>query len=123
MAREFKFLLLDDDPDIRFLHRRALQQGFRGCAVIETLTCHEALAALTDAAAFDAVISDHQLQGPSGAECIGLMRARGLTCPILLVTSSDDPRVHQKACQSGATRVFPPDDTDFVAFLRTKLLS
>lgn len=120
MADGYRFLVLDDDPDLRFLNRRALERAFAGCEVVEAHDCADALACVA-AGPLDAVVADHQLRGASGAECITLMRERGLTCPVLLVTSSEDPRVHEGAYAAGADYVFSPGNADFVGYLRSTL--
>lgn len=120
MVQTFRFLVLNDDPDLRFLQRHALQKAFAGCQVHEAVTCEEALG-IASRSEHDAVIADNQLQGTSGAECIATLRGMGVTCPLIIVTSSEDPKVHRAALASGADRVFPPAHPDYIGFLRSTL--
>jgi CheY-like chemotaxis protein len=114
------FLILDDSEDTRFLHRRQLEDEFPASHVIECETICAALAA-SAGQPVDAVITDHHLGESDGAEFVQLLRAQGHACPVLMVTGSSDPRVHERAYQAGATRVFFGSKLDFVPYLRTQL--
>ncbi|MDO8542142.1 MAG: response regulator [Opitutaceae bacterium] len=120
MPPPFLFLVLDDDPDIRFLNRHALERAFAGCEVIECETASDALQRCSITKP-DAVVTDHQLRGDNGAAFIADLRRQGHTCPIVMVTASSDPAVRAQAYAAGATRVFVPGSLDFPAYLREVL--
>lgn len=120
MKSSYKFLILDDDEDSVFLNRHALEKAFPGCAVEDAKTCEAALEKV-GAQPFDALLADHHLQGISGAECIAKIRQLGLQLPILMVTGSEDPKIHAEAYAAGATSVFSPERSDFVGYLKTVL--
>jgi len=118
--RPFRFVVLDDDADIRFLHRCALTNAFPGCVVAECSSADEALGACKGAPV-DAVLTDNQLGGPDGSSFVRAIRQELLRCPVLMVTGNSDPRVAERAYAAGATRVFGPEDTNFPRYLRTVL--
>ncbi len=120
MKAPLRFLVLDDDQDSVFLHRHALEKAFPSCTVTEANTCEAALAAIR-AQPFDALLADHHLCGESGGECIARIRRQGLQFPILMVTASEDPKIHAEARACGATEVFSPERSDFVGYLKTVL--
>lgn len=120
MKTPYRFLLMDDDEDAVFFTRRSLEKAFPGCVVIVASSCEDALDHLRRET-FDALLADHHLHGTSGGECIAKMRALGVQFPILLVTNSDDPAVHDQARAAGATAVFSPEQRDFVPYLKAQL--
>jgi CheY-like chemotaxis protein len=114
------FLIVDDDEDARFLTRRALEKAFAGAAVIESETADEALGSAAGRR-LDGIITDHHLGDADGVTLVRELRARGVHCPIVMVTLSSDPRVPRRAYEAGAAHVFTSRDNDLVAFLRTSL--
>ena len=110
------FLILDDDQDNRFLMRHRLQKGFPDATVLECSNVEEAFRQAA-AAKLDAVISDHHLGADDGITFIEQLRARGTTCPVVMVTASADPSVHTRAQAAGASRVFASADQAFIDFL------
>jgi len=114
------FLVLDDNVDSRFLNRALLEQEFPQSTVVECGSIAEALAA-SQGQRLDAVITDHHLGASEGTDFVAQLRARGASCPVLMVTGSSDPRVHARAYAAGATRVFFGRDTNFPGYLRTQL--
>jgi DNA-binding NtrC family response regulator len=103
------FLIIDDDEDGRFLTRRLLEKSFTGCTVLEAADCDSALRQ-SSGVPISVVLSDHHLRGTSGPRCITLLRERGVTAPVLIITGSDDPRDYAAAIAAGALRVVRPND-------------
>ena len=97
-------LVLDDDADMRYLHRCELQKEFPVCFIVECGTTDEALAR-SATICLDIVLTDHELCGNDGAEFIGRLRKMGVRCPVVMVTGSSDPSVHATAYAAGASRV------------------
>lgn len=120
MSAPYRFLVLDDDADLRFLNRRALEKAFPGCHVIEADTCELALTLVTGVRV-DAALADHQLQGESGLTCVPQLRASGVSGPIIMVTSNENPALRDEALAVGAAAVFAGGNADFVPFLREAL--
>ena len=114
------FLILDDDPDNRFLIRYGLTKAFPGAHVLEYDDADKALAGIREVR-LDAVVSDHHLSTRDGASFITDLRSLGNTCPIVMVTASSDPAVHRRAYEAGASRVFSGNDLDFAGYLRLAL--
>ncbi|HUR59356.1 MAG TPA: response regulator [Opitutaceae bacterium] len=117
MTRSVTFLVLDDDADMRFLHRRELQKEFPGCMIVECETTEEALMRSADVC-LDAVLTDHTLRGEDGAVFIVRLREQGVDCPVIMVTGSGDPKVHEAAYAAGATKVFFGTKLGFARYLR-----
>lgn len=114
------FLVLDDDATSRYLNRRALQKAFPSSTVVECDSPAEALAA-TETTRLDAIITDHHLGQEDGAEFVKSLRSQGVRCPVLMVTGSSDPEVHQRAYRAGADRVFFGANLNFSAYLKNRL--
>jgi CheY-like chemotaxis protein len=110
-------MVVDDDPDGRFLLDHRLRRTFKDCAVIACTSPTEALGMLR-AGCVDAIVTDHQFGGESSCDLITQARRRGVACPILVVTASDDPKVQSAAYAAGATKVFMGGRGDFPEFLR-----
>ena len=119
-ARSFTFLVLDDDANLRLLNRCLLENEFPRCTVIECDSIENALDASVRRVP-DAVITDHYLGGSEGGEFVRRLRSRGASCPILMVTGSSDPQVHERAYAAGASRVFFGRNTQFTGYLRGAL--
>lgn len=91
--------VVDDDEAVR----EALSELFQ---VLE-LACRtfdgaEAFLAAYAPAAFDCLITDIRMPGINGLELQQKLRSLGATIPIIVVTSSTDPRTRTRALQSGA---------------------
>lgn len=116
----FRFLLIDDDADLRYLNRRALQREFPGCDVIEAESCEGAVEK-SAGLQVDATIADHHLQGQSGIDCIALLRAHHIGGVVIMVTSNLNPALRDEAIAAGANEVFLGGMQDFVGYLRGQL--
>ena len=112
-----RFLVVDDSEDNRFLARHALLKAFPGAEVIEAATA-EAAIGIAQSAHLDGVVTDHHLGDQDGAGFMQQLRDAGVRCPVVMVTASSDPRVHRRAYDVGAARVFAGSDWDFVPFFR-----
>lgn len=115
------FVLLDDDEDNRLLIGSALRRAFPGAQLLEPVTVPEAIAAV-EGVHIDGVITDHHLADAEGPEFVHALRARGVDCPIIMVTTSSDPRVHRRAYAAGADRVFNDLELLCVPYLRRVLV-
>jgi CheY-like chemotaxis protein len=114
------FLVLDDDEDMRFLHGCELRKEFPECIVLECESTDAALERSADVH-LDAVITDHSLRGDDGAVFIRKLRELGVICPVVMVTGSGDPRVHEEAYAAGATHVFFGTKLGFSRRLRSMM--
>lgn len=112
-----RIMVVDDEPSGRFLLEHRLRRAFKDCSVVACTMASDALSMLR-ASCFDAIITDNELGWESGSEFITQVRHRGVMCPIIMVTSSDDPKVERAAYTAGATKVFMAGRGDFPEFLR-----
>jgi len=115
-----RVLLVDDDPEIcQFLATLLEIEGFEP----ETASgADEALAACArDAPA--AVLLDIAMPDVDGLELCSLLRRRGVTCPILVVSARPGHELTRKALDAGADEFIrkPFDNADLVARLRARL--
>ena len=111
------FLVLDDDDDTRYLSRHALKRGFPGARVIES-SCLDHALEVARHVHLDGVLTDHHLGTDEGPSMVGRLREAGVACPVVMVTSSSDPKIFKRAYQAGAARVFAGSDFDFVGYFR-----
>jgi CheY-like chemotaxis protein/phosphoribosyl 1,2-cyclic phosphodiesterase len=97
-----RILVVDDDPDIRALARRALSQD--GHIVNEASTGEEALA-LIDAEAPNLLVLDLLMPGRGGLEVLEILRSRPATAslPVVLLTAMDDEASTRAGFELGAT--------------------
>jgi len=97
-----RILVVDDDPDIRTLAKRALSQD--GHIVLEASTGREALA-LIDAEAPDLLVLDLLMPEQGGLEVLEILRSRPATAalPVVLLTAMDDEASTRAGFELGAT--------------------
>ena len=97
-----RILVVDDDPDIRALAKRALSQD--GHIVNEASTGKEALA-LIDAEAPTLLVLDLVMPEQGGLEVLEILRSRPATAalPVVLLTAMDDEASTRAGFELGAT--------------------
>ncbi len=83
-----RILVIDDEESIRFTFERFLTAEGHIVAVAES--CSEALARINETS-FDVVFADIILGDGTGIEILREIRARGLICPVIMITG--DPAV------------------------------
>ena len=93
-----RILVIDDEPPIRKLLRTGL--GTQGYEVIDAATGREGLAALADKP--DLVILDLGLADMQGLDVLRVLRERGDTVPVLILSSREDEAGKVKAFDLGA---------------------
>lgn len=120
MHRNYRFLLVDDDEDSRFLVRHSLVKSFPSARVVECISMEDALSAVRSGT-FDGIITDHHLRSFDAAALIRELRKSDARCPILMTTASCDPRLVRQAREAGASQVFADGSYNFTAFLHTAL--
>jgi len=93
-------LLLEDDPDFAALVRRCVAGLSGQPALVAAQTLGEATLALR-AKAFDLVLADLWLPDSAGLDTLERISA-ATTCPIIVLTASDDPGMREAALAAGA---------------------
>jgi CheY-like chemotaxis protein len=74
-----------------------------------------------EGARIDAIVTDNNLGPRSGCEFIRHVRRKGLTCPVIMVTCSNNPEVAEAAYSAGVTKIFGAYDEVFTEFLKRQL--
>ncbi len=87
-----RILVIDDEESIRFTFERFLTT--EGYSVTTAENCSEALARLNETS-FDVVFADIILGDGTGIDILREIRARGLSCPVIMITG--DPGVETAA--------------------------
>ena len=78
-----RILVIDDEESIRFTFERFLTT--EGHIVGTAASCGEALARINDTS-FDVVFADIILGDGTGIDILREIRARGLSCPVIMIT-------------------------------------
>ena len=97
-------LIVDDDPTQRRLIQAVLER--EGFAVAQAEGGEAALDRIGSGLAPDVIILDLNMPDRSGLEVLQEVRARGLTCPVIVLTASAGVEVVVKAMQAGAQDFF-----------------
>jgi DNA-binding response OmpR family regulator len=103
-----RVLIADDDGDMLDLVTRSLRrQGFEVEAVRDGRELLERLAIYGPDGAPDLLITDVQMPAHSGVDVVGLMRARGWTKPVILVTAYPHQALVEQVDELGDATVLP----------------
>jgi CheY-like chemotaxis protein len=94
-------LVVDDEPDIRFLLRLTLER--EGYVVNEANTGEEAVNMIEDDTAVDLVLLDLNLPDMNGFGVLRCMRHAGRIDPpaVFMITADSDPGLPQRAIDAG----------------------
>jgi len=95
-----RFIVVDDDRDVRYLVRCIVARSFPQATVVEAADGAEALRLFEEAGA-DLMIIDHDLPKLNGAELVRLLRARAVGIPLVIM--SNFSAVGNIAMEVGAT--------------------
>lgn len=87
-----RILIIDDEDSIRFTFERFLRAA--GHTVATAGTCKEALVRISETS-FDVVFADIILGDGTGIDILREIKARGLSCPVIMITG--DPGVETAA--------------------------
>jgi CheY-like chemotaxis protein len=108
-----RVLIVDDEPDMRFLLRLTLERA--GFEVHEAETGEQGIQAVEQKAP-DVMLLDLQLPGMSGFDVLELMGKKSLlsSMPVLVITAGVEPQLSQRCVARGATgvitKLIPPHD-------------
>lgn len=109
-----RVLVVDDEPDLRFLVRKLLEKD--GHEVLEAPNGRVALQAL-DGGTVDVVITDTTMPVMDGAELIAALRQRSTTADVAVIIWSDNPERESDADEVFAKPYGGPEIADAVARL------
>ncbi|MBF0551086.1 MAG: sigma 54-interacting transcriptional regulator [Deltaproteobacteria bacterium] len=99
-----KILVIDDEESIRFTFERFL--GAAGYIVTIAESCSEALARINETL-FDVVFADIILGDGTGIDILSEINARGLSCPVIVVTGDPDVETAADSIRLGAFDYIP----------------
>lgn len=112
-------LVVDDDPNGRFLTVRRLRREFPALRIVEAENATSALDAVKQSA-IDAVITDNGIGAVDGVTMIRELRARHFAKPIIM--ASMNPTLETKALAAGADAfVYTGDDAELVRTVKAQL--
>lgn len=112
-----RVLVVEDDEDHGELVSRALERhDFDVTVVADGPSCLDAVAREP----YSIILLDYSLPRMNGLEVLGHLRARGVACPVVMVTAQGDERLAIEALKAGGTD-FVVKTTGYLAALPTVL--
>ncbi|NCC05569.1 MAG: sigma-54-dependent Fis family transcriptional regulator [Proteobacteria bacterium] len=99
-----KILILDDEESIRFTLSRFLRAA--GHTVVTVSSCGDALAKISGDG-FDVVFADIILEDGTGIDILREIKARGLGCPVIMITGDPGIETVTEAIHLGAFDYIP----------------
>ncbi|MDZ7373393.1 MAG: PAS domain S-box protein [candidate division KSB1 bacterium] len=100
MVPQLRIVLVDDNPDDRFLLIRELRREF-GQVEVEQVIGPEEFAAALDCAAFDLVITDYKLQWADGLAILREVKRRCPDKPVIMFTATGSEEIAVEAMKAG----------------------
>ncbi len=98
-ATREKILIVDDEPEIRFILARQLQGDSFEC--VEASSAHEALEKI-ERDRFSVVMSDVMMPGMTGVELLGLIRQQAPETSVIMITGVRDVSTAVASLRNGA---------------------
>lgn len=102
---ERRVLIVDDEPDARYLFRSSIKTIGRDIDIIDVPSGEEALFAFS-VAPFDLLIADVRLAGMTGLELMWSLKGRFPWLKVILVTGVEDSATRKKVAEAGADYFF-----------------
>jgi PAS domain S-box-containing protein len=99
-----RILLLDDEESIRFTLSRFLRSA--GHTVVDVSSCSDALAKISGED-FDVVFADIILEDGTGIDILREIKAKGLACPVIMITGDPGIETVTEAIHLGAFDYIP----------------
>ncbi len=101
-----RFIIADDDPDLRFFVRNILLKLYPDATIAEAGTGEEALE-LYEWGGADLMLIDHKMPMIDGTDLIRTLRERGVSIPLIMVSHMTEAK--EAAMQAGATLFLDKD--------------
>ena len=109
-----RILIADDSATMRAMIRRALRQsGFDADTTVE-VGDGAAVVKITASEKFDLILLDWNMPNMNAADVLRVFVARGLTTPVVLVTTEGSEEMRRRAAALGAPHVISKPFTDDV---------
>ena len=102
-----RFLIVDDHPVLREGLSALLRQVFAGVTILQAGNADEAFALVAAQDDFDAMLLDLNMPGVAGLSAIPEFGRRRPDLPIIVLSSSEDPRHVRAALDQGALGYVP----------------
>jgi PAS domain S-box-containing protein len=99
-----RILIIDDEESIRFTFERFLRAA--GHIVATAASCGEALVRLNEAS-FDLIFADIILEDGTGIDLLREIKARGLSCPVVMITGDPGVKTATDSIRLGAFDYIP----------------
>lgn len=99
MARQFRLLLVEDDPEDVLLFQRRMPSGYR--LMTTTSTDPDLVQAMLEEQ--DICYIDYRLGIESGLDLVAALRSRGVRVPIVVITGQNIETLGENALLAGAT--------------------
>lgn len=116
-----KLLIVDDHPVLREGLAAVLQLLGPDTVVVQGRDAEEGLAALNANPDLDVIVLDLLMPGTSGLEALSLFRRQRPDIPIVLLSSSEEPRDVRAALAAGALGYVPKSATHHVLLSAIRL--
>ncbi|HID56752.1 TPA: response regulator, partial [Candidatus Poribacteria bacterium] len=100
MNHGLRVLLIEDNPDDRFLTIRELQREF-GRVEVEQITDRRGFEQALESGEFDVVITDYQLRWGNGLEVLREIKKRNPYMPVIMFTGTGNEEIAVEAMKSG----------------------
>ncbi len=100
IPNSLKILLVDDNPDDRFLTIRELSREFSALHVTE-ITDQEGFNQMLENGSFDLVITDYQLCWSDGLSILRAVKSKWPNCPVVMFTGTGSEEIAVEAMKSG----------------------
>jgi CheY-like chemotaxis protein len=95
-----RFIIVDDDPEIRFFVRAIILKVYPDAAIAEATTGEEGLEHYNQGGA-DLMVIDQVMPLLNGTDLVRQLRARDSSIPLMMISSL--PQVKEQAMAAGAT--------------------
>jgi two-component system, chemotaxis family, chemotaxis protein CheY len=115
-----RILVVDDSQTLRHQVRQALSP--RGYELIEAVDGVEGLTKIRENPDLSVVLCDINMPNMTGLEMLAVVRAEGLSTPIIMLTSEGQPSVIRRAREMGAKGwIVKPFNVDLLVSAINKL--
>lgn len=103
--RPLKILLVEDDNDDALIIQELVLEGLQSLktSIEHIVSGEEAMACLKSSSTYDLCMFDYRLGEIHGIDLLRMVRAKGITTPIIFLTGQGDQEIAVEAMKAGAT--------------------